>query len=164
MHTFRDTAGRTWTVAINVTAIARVRGTLGIDLNNLLFENFEKFIALFRDPVQLADMLYCLCKDEAEARNITKEEFGAALSGDALADAKNAFANEYIAFFDDPQFRNIVRKVVEAYKALTKEVMDTLETDFEQRHPQSAAKTSSTSFGTAPESSDWTPVLSDSGS
>ena len=32
MQTFRDNAGRTWTVAIDVAAIKRVRSLIGYDL------------------------------------------------------------------------------------------------------------------------------------
>jgi len=61
MHSFPDNAGRTWTVAINVAAVKRVRGLVNIDLYKLVDDGFRPLGELVADPVQLADVLYCLC-------------------------------------------------------------------------------------------------------
>ena len=61
MKTFKDNAGRTWTVAINVDAVKRVRAMLEIDL----LEAVEgKLIQRLRDdPILLCDVLYVICKN-----------------------------------------------------------------------------------------------------
>ncbi len=79
MHTFTDNAGRVWTVAIHVAAVKRVRGLVHIDLYKLVDDGFRPLGELVADPVQLADVLYYLCKDEADAKQITDEDFGRAL-------------------------------------------------------------------------------------
>jgi hypothetical protein len=58
MRTFTDNAGRTWIVQVNVAAIKRVRGLLGVDLYKLLDDGFQALAKLVSDPVQLADVLY----------------------------------------------------------------------------------------------------------
>jgi hypothetical protein len=68
MHSFRDNVGRVWTVTINVAAVKRVRGLVGVDLYKLVDDGFKPLAALVSDPVQLADVLFCLCKDEADAK------------------------------------------------------------------------------------------------
>ncbi len=75
MKTFTDNAGRTWTVSINVAAIKRVRGLLDVDLYKLVDDGFQPLSKLVSDPVQLADVLYCLCKDEAD---LTRRQCGLA--------------------------------------------------------------------------------------
>ena len=40
MRTFTDNAGRTWTIQVNVTAVKRVRGLVGIDLYKLVDDGF----------------------------------------------------------------------------------------------------------------------------
>ena len=102
MHTFTDNAGRTWTVAINVAAVKRVRGLVNIDLYKLVDDGFKPLGELVADPVQLADVLYCLCKDEADARNVSDEDFGRALYGDAITLAAEAFVEELIDFSPTP--------------------------------------------------------------
>jgi hypothetical protein len=63
MRTFTDNAGRTWTIAINVALVKRVRGALNLDLFKLLDEGARPLGELLADPVRLADVLFCLCKE-----------------------------------------------------------------------------------------------------
>ena len=68
MHTFADNLGRTWYVAVNVTTIRRVRGALDIDLYQLVDDGMQALGKLVADPVRLADVLYVLCKEDADAK------------------------------------------------------------------------------------------------
>ena len=97
MHSFVDNSRRTWEVAINVTAVKRIRGLLGIDLYALVDDGFKSLSKLVSDPVTLADVLYCLCKDQADKQSISDEDFGRALSGDVITQAADAFVEELIA-------------------------------------------------------------------
>jgi hypothetical protein len=71
MKSFTDNAGRTWTLQINVAAVKRVRGLLGLDLYKLTDDGLENLARLVSDPVELADVLYCLVKDEADTRSVS---------------------------------------------------------------------------------------------
>ena len=51
------------------------------------------------DPVLLVDLLYCICKVQADAAGVTDEEFGAGLAGDSIQAATDAFLDELIDFF-----------------------------------------------------------------
>ncbi|MEZ6099980.1 MAG: hypothetical protein R3E01_13510 [Pirellulaceae bacterium] len=97
MKTFKDNAGRTWTVAINVDAVKRVRAMLEIDL----LEAVEgKLIQQLRDdPILLCDVLYVICKLEADAAEVTDEQFGQGMAGDAIDHATAAFLEELVGFF-----------------------------------------------------------------
>jgi len=78
MKTFTDNGGHTWTVAINVDAIKRVRSLLK---NDLLEAVEGKLIERLRDdPILLCDVIYVLCKPEADAANISDEQFGQLLN------------------------------------------------------------------------------------
>ena len=87
MRQFKDNfggAGRTWTVEINVATLKRVRGLTGTDLMQVIEGTLiEKLI---RDPILLCDIVYAICKPEADAATprITDEEFGKAMAGDAI--------------------------------------------------------------------------------
>lgn len=97
MRTFTDNTGRTWTVAINVATVKRVRELKQVNLMEAvtggLINKLEDDICLF------VDVLYCVCKPEADANNISDEQFGSALAGDALEKATDAFLDELIDFF-----------------------------------------------------------------
>lgn len=54
MKTFNDNAGRTWTIAVNVDAVKRVRDLLGEDLLDVK-QILER---LTIDPILLCDVVY----------------------------------------------------------------------------------------------------------
>ena len=80
MHRFVDNANRTWEIAINVATVKRIRGLLDVDLYSLVDDGFKSLSALVSDPVNLADVLFCLCKEQADRLDVTDEDFGRALS------------------------------------------------------------------------------------
>jgi len=162
MHTFTDNAGRTWTVAINVAAVKRVRGLVNIDLYKLVDDGFKPLGELVADPVQLADVLYCLCKDEADARNVSDEDFGRALYGDAITLAAEAFVEELIDFFPDARAREGMRKLSAAGKKVKTRLLDYAEKILDQLDPEAEAQKLIASFGSSPESSGSTPAPSPS--
>jgi len=160
MHTFTDNAGRTWAITINVAAIKRVRGMLNVDLYKLVDDGFKPLGELIADPVQLADVLYCLCKDEADARNVSDEDFGRALYGDAITLAAEAFVEELIDFFPDARAREGMRKLSAAGKKVKERLLDHAEKVLEQLDPEVEARKLIASFGSSPGSSESTPAPS----
>lgn len=163
MRTFNDNAGRTWTIAINVAAIKRVRGLLNVDLYKLVDDGFKPLGALVGDPVMLADVLYCLCKEEADARNVSDEDFGRAMFGDAIHQATEAFLEELIDFFPDPKVRRSLRKIIAESRKVRSRMLDRAEQVLESFDADREANRLLRSFGIAPESSASTPALSPSG-
>jgi hypothetical protein len=153
MHSFVDNSRRTWEVAINVAAVKRIRGLLGIDLYALVDDGFKSLSKLVSDPVTLADVLYCLCKDQAEKQSISDEDFGRALAGDAITQAADAFVEELIDFFPDARARASLRKAIEAGKTVRDKVLSHAEKILESIDPETEAKKWISSSGTWPESS-----------
>ncbi|HOA75208.1 MAG TPA: hypothetical protein PL151_09500 [Phycisphaerae bacterium] len=117
MKTFTDNAGRTWTIAINVGAIKRVRGLLDVDLLEVVEGKLIE--RLIRDPVLLCDVVYAVCKPEADERHITDEEFGRAMAGDAIEHATKALLEELVGFSPSPRDRaNLQRVLATTFKAM----------------------------------------------
>ena len=97
MKTFNDNAGRTWTVAINVDAIKRVRSLAGVNLLEAVEGTLlEKLVS---DPVLLCDAIYAVCKPEADRLNISDQDFGRSMAGDAIDLATTALLEELVDFF-----------------------------------------------------------------
>jgi hypothetical protein len=157
MHSFVDNSRRTWEVAINVAAVKRIRGLLGIDLYSLVDDGFKSLSKLVSDPVTLADVLYCLCKDQADKQSITDEDFGRALAGDAITQAADAFVEELIDFFPDARARASLRKAIEAGKTVRDKVLSHAERILDSIDPEVEAQKWISSSGTLPESSVVTP-------
>jgi len=96
MRTFKDNAGRTWTVSITVDAIKRVRGLLDVDLLEVV--GGKLIDRLITDPVLLCDIVYAVCKPEADAQSVSDEDFGRAMAGDAIEHATTALLEELVSF------------------------------------------------------------------
>jgi len=119
MRTFHDNAGRNWAVTLNVATLKRIRALTAIDLINIISldehrkPNVELLERLSEDPILLVDVLYAACKPEADSQNVTDEQFGAAMAGDAIEHATNALLEELVSFFPDPK-RKVLQKILDA--------------------------------------------------
>jgi len=65
MRTFKDNAGRVWSVQLDVAALKRVRSLLGVNLLEVI--EGKLIDRLSNDPVFLCDVLYAVVKLEADA-------------------------------------------------------------------------------------------------
>ena len=97
MRTFKDNAGRTWSVTLNVLQMKRIRAHLGIDLVNVITLDaggkgkVDLVDRIANDPCLLVDILWVLVEEQAKAINVTDEQFGAALAGESIENATRAF-------------------------------------------------------------------------
>jgi hypothetical protein len=122
MKTFNDNAGRTWTVAINVDAIKRVKSLLGV---NLLDAVEGKLIEqLVSDPVLLCDVLYVLCKPEADTKQVTDEDFGRSMAGDAIDHGTTCLLEELVDFFPQAK-RQVLAKALAKLKTFQSKAVET---------------------------------------
>lgn len=163
MKTFTDNTGRVWMLAVNVGAIKRVRALCGVDLNSII-ELDEKnkpsaklLERLSTDPVLLVDVLYAVCKPECDSKNVTDEEFGAAMAGDAIDLATSALLDEIIDFFPAPK-RLAFQKILSAtrrFEEIARKRLDALMADGEFENKMVSALEQLTGLsGKAPESAE----------
>jgi len=126
MKQFTDNAGRSWTVEVNVVALKRAKGLAGVDLMGVLDGDLiEKFI---RDPVLLCDAIYAVCKPEADDREVSDEEFGRAMAGDAIEHATAALLDEIVSFCPNPRDRAALGRVIKATNVGMEKARDLVET------------------------------------
>lgn len=83
---FQDKNGRSWEPEINVVTIGRVRDKLKINLLELMLPN-NTLESRLADPCLLVDILYLLCKEQAEAIGISDTDFGIAQTMDGIEQA-----------------------------------------------------------------------------
>ena len=122
MKTFQDSAGRTWTIAVTVDAVKRVRDLLKEDLLDIE----RVFPRLLLDPILLCDVVYCICKPQADAEKVSDVDFARAMAGDTIARAKAALVEELVDFFPEPSRRETLRLAIGKYGELaerTKELI-----------------------------------------
>ena len=115
MKTFKDNAGRSWTLIVNVAAIKRVRSLLDVNLMEAVEGDLLE--QLSTDPILLCDVVYVLCKPEADQQNVTDEQFGQAMAGDAIEHATTALLEELVDFFPLAR-RRVLQKALGKLKAV----------------------------------------------
>ena len=125
MKTFADNAARTWTVQVNVDAIKRVRDLAGVNLLEVI--EGKLLDRLVSDPVLLCDVIYAVCKPEADAKNVVDADFGRAMAGDAIDAATTALLEELVDFFPQAR-RKVLGKALGKLKALETAALNAVET------------------------------------
>ena len=161
MRTFKDNAGRTWSLTLNVWTVKKVRDLLGLDLLDLGGDaaTRDKPGLLFRliaDPVLLVDVLYVVCRDQADGASVMDEQFGRAMGGDAIDAATKAFLEELADFTPSPRDRARARKVVATTWAMIDKAQDVLDARAEKELPaavESALSALGSSSTSSPDSS-----------
>ena len=105
MHSFADRHDHTWKLDITIPDTHRVRRELDVDLLDL--QTYEK---LTIDWVLLAQVLWVLCREQAEQQNVSEEEFGRGLAGEAIDRATEALLEAVVDFFP-PRRRRLLQQV-----------------------------------------------------
>jgi len=99
MRSFTDNAGRTWTLALNLGAVKRLKALLKVDLLALAEGDPPLLTRLGTDVILLCDVIFGLVKPQADQAGVSDEDFASGLSGDAILAAQKAFYEELAGFF-----------------------------------------------------------------
>ena len=161
MKTFTDSAGRTWTLTITVDAIKRVQSLLGVNLANVTEGDPPLLTRLETDIVLLCDVIYAVVKPQADQQNVTDEQFGQALGGDAILAAHDAFWSALADFFRSLRRSDQVR-AIEKQTALVHAAVDAADKRIEaldvDKIVDRAIRTDGDSASSSPASSASTPT------
>jgi hypothetical protein len=130
MRSFRDTEGRTWNVQVNAAAGKRARTLTRFDL---LAPNVgEVMQKMLGDMVLLVDVLYAICKPQADALKVSDEDFGEAMAGDAIEKAAEVLLAELTDFTPNARDRERARKVVQTLKEMSGQARDLVEAELDR--------------------------------
>lgn len=161
MKTFNDNAARSWTVQVNVDAIKRVRDLAQVNLLEVVEGKLLE--RLISDPILLCDVIYCLCKPEADSKSVSDVDFGRAMGGDSIDGATTALLEELVDFFPQAK-RRVLAKALAKLQKLQTAALAAVETrlDSPELDRQMAARLAQleNSSGSAPESSASPPAPS----
>lgn len=156
MRTFKDLAGRDWGIAMDIAAAKRVRDMLGLDIvGPNAAAVFEKLIA---DPITLCDVLFAVCRPQAERLGVSDEEFGRALAGDVIERAARALLEELADFTPHVRDRERARRIVAAIFTLADRARDVLDRQTDEAIRAATESISGAKSGSSPGSSDSTPA------
>jgi hypothetical protein len=141
-----------------------VRGLVDVNLLEILDGALiEKFI---RDPVMLCDVVYAVCKPDADELDISDEDFGRAMAGDAIEHATRALLEELVGFSPSPRDRANLQRLLETTWRVMDKARDMVEAKLTsnelERTIEQALSSVNDSSGSAPAYLDSTPDLSPS--
>lgn len=125
MRQFVDALGREWTVDLNIGTAREIRGHMrGVEtLKDVDFLDYASLVSALNDVFFAADLLFVVCRVQADERGVDEPDFGRALKGTILFDAREAFLEEYVDFFPDPTTREKIKEIV----GKNKEVQERIE-------------------------------------
>ena len=154
MHSFTDNAARSWAIEINVAQVRKLRGgQLKLDLVGLVDNGAKGLAELMGDPIRFVDMLWFLCEGQAVERQVSDEEFGRSMAGDAIGHAADAFMEALIDFFPEAKARENLRRMMDKARTLGNLIMEQSAKKIDSLDPALIAEKLTSSLTSAPESS-----------
>ena len=116
---------------------------------------------LMVDPILLCDVVYVVCKGQADAEGISDEDFARAMAGDTIARAKQALVEDLVDFFPDPKDRENLRAALAKFNAMADRAKELIKAKLDSpalsREIEAALSAVGDSFGSLPESSESIP-------
>ncbi len=99
MKVFTDRQNRKWELSLTVGSAKRVRDILNVSLLEPEGGDPPLLTRIATDVILLCNILYVLCKKQADGFGVSEEDFGELLGGEVLFKASEAFYQELIDFF-----------------------------------------------------------------
>jgi len=117
MRTFKDSAGRSWTISITVDAIKRVMGSLCVNLSELHAGEPPLIVRLEADAVLLFDVIFQLVAPQAASVGVSAEQFATSIDSQSVGPAATAFWEELADFFQS--LRPAIKQMIDDIRGLT---------------------------------------------
>lgn len=159
MHAFKDAKGREWEITANFATYSRVKSKCDVNLTDIVEED-RKCLRQLADPFVLGDVVWCMVERQAEARGVTRDDFGAGLDGDAWEAASRALMDEMV-FFCRPSVRPMlemtIRKTDEAIARMHRQMPQMMQAAESEIDAMFDTLTRGSSGTSSPESSESTP-------
>jgi hypothetical protein len=167
MASFKDSKKRVWVVEIDVTTIKRIKSVLGVDLLTVADDSGQMLDRLASDAVFLVDLLYVICKDQADKLKVTDEDFGRLFSkGEIIQAAGIALQEAIIDFFPEPRkglMKAIFGKTTQIRAAVARKALTAMDSPEFKQAVESLLNSPVNSSGSARASSGSTRARSRSG-
>ena len=99
MAKFKDAEKRSWSLKVTVGSLKKVKEDTDIDLGFIVSGKLQKLQDILEDPFSLAAVLYSLCEDQAEEREISPDDFAGMLFGETFEKAVEALIDSIVDFY-----------------------------------------------------------------
>ena len=164
MQKFIDRRGRVWIVDIDNTTLRRVKALTDVRLLDAI--DGDLISQLSSDPLILGDVLFAICKPQADQQDVDDDSFAEGLAGDAIDEACKAMVDALVAYFPESR-RRLLRKAADKQKMIETRGLEAIEKRLDDPNlvdrivgdieRKLAVPTSSDSSSVSPASSESTP-------
>ena len=124
MQKFIDRRGRVWIVDIDNTTLRRVKALTDVRLLDAV--EGDLVTQLSSDPLLLGDVLFAICKPQADQQDVDDESFAEGLAGDSIDEACKALVDALVAYFPESR-RRLLRKAADKQKQIEKRGLAAIE-------------------------------------
>lgn len=119
MPSFVDANGREWNVSITVEELAAVKDSLDVHLTKLVDEDIQSLFMLIADPIQCVNVLWVICRLQAESRGIDQKQFARGFAGEAFEHAGRCLVRAVFNFFPSSRRDPLLRLIEKTEQALS---------------------------------------------
>ena len=124
MQKFIDRRGRVWIVDIDNPTLRRVKALTDVRLLDAI--DGDLVTRLSSDPLLLGDVLFAICKPQADQQDVDDEAFAEGLAGDSIDEACKALVDALVAYFPESR-RRLLRKAADKQKMIEMRGLDAIE-------------------------------------
>jgi len=124
MQKFIDRRGRVWIVDIDNTTLRRVKALTDVRLLDAI--DGDLISQLSSDPLILGDVLFAICKPQADQQDVDDDSFAEGLAGDAIDEACKAMVDALVAYFPESR-RRLLRKAADKQKMIETRGLEAIE-------------------------------------
>lgn len=131
MQTFADKNSYEWSIEFNVGIIEVIKDRLNVDLIDPTGDDGRVLVSVSPTSLEniktFCNMLFLLCEEQCEKKEITSAQFGTLLAGESLKHAYEAFFNEWQFFFQSLGRMDLVEAISKMQEILKENVKDLME-------------------------------------
>lgn len=119
-----DSKERTWSIAITPYEYQIVKRELDLDLYDIVVpvKQVEVFKRLETDDVLLVGVLWRICREEADSRQINEPDFMRGFCGDAIERGYQSIIDALSFFFRNSTHRALMKKLSDFLSEVNKQV------------------------------------------
>ena len=178
MREFRDNEGRPWMVSLTVGSAERVRGMVSIDVTDDVEQpdgslkrqtrrapfdlidtaNIAQTLQTLRNQYStVGEVLYAICKKQADDKGVDRESFLDGLKGDSIESGVKAIEEELVDFFP-PRLRKMVGLLAARMTELAADLTAKAEKGLQEATVEAMIEQSGIASTRLPASSESTPA------
>ena len=112
MATFKDTKGREWKLCVSLQTVKEIQKKWKLNISQIVEADADVW-KLLSNLEMFVDVIWLMVSKQAEEQDVTEHDFGEAMYGDEILDARTAFLKALVEFFPSQERRDAIKKMIQ---------------------------------------------------